>query len=141
MRSVKITVKSTGEVLDFNASSPEQIVEAWRLASEYEKAYKALKGKLKAFVPDLVETNGLSEPINGYSFRLSNIQRMNYDKAVLREVFDEDTLDLFLKPDKPAIDTYLKENLETVGEGSTRLRKAMIPEGKPYQVIKLEKLS
>lgn len=132
--------KATGEQIELPASTPDEIVQAWRTAQEYDKAAKSLKDQLKKLVPDLVGDKGLSEPIQGFQFRVSNIQRKNYDKAVLRRVFDEDTLDLFLKPDKPVIDKYLKEHLEEVGEGSTELRNSMIEEGKPYEVIKLERL-
>lgn len=133
--------KATGEVIDLPADTPEQIVEAWRVAQEYDKAAVALKDQLKRLVPAIVGDNGISEPVGNYMFRVSSVQRMTYDKAVMRQVLDEDTFDVLLKPDKTAIDKYLKENLETLGTGSTQLRQAMIPEGKPYQVIKLEKLT
>lgn len=138
---IKATNKATGEVIELIADSPEQVVEAWRIAQEYEKAAKALKDQLKNFVPILIGTSGVSEPIGNYQFRLSNVQRMNYDKAVLRETLDPDTFDILVKPDKPAVDKYLKENLEALGEAGSVIRQSMVPEGQPYQVIKLEKLS
>lgn len=135
---ITATNKHTGEVVNLPTDTLEQIVEAWRVAQEYAKTAESLKDQLKQLVPKYVDD--VSEPINGFMFRVSNVQRMNYDKSKLREVFDEDTLDLMLKPDKPAIDRYLKENLEQIGDGSTILRKSMLPEGKPYTVIKLERL-
>ena len=135
---ITATNKHTGEVINLPSDTLEQIVEAWRIAQEYAKTAEALKDQLKRLVPKYVDD--VSEPINGYMFRVSNVQRMNYDKSKLREVFDEDTLDILLKPDKTAIDRYLKENLEQIGEDSTWIRRSMIPEGKPYTVIKLERL-
>lgn len=135
---VTATNKATGEVIDLPADTPVQIAEAWQIAQEYVKTADKLKAQLKELVPKLVGTNGLSEQIGNYMFRVSNVQRMTYDKSVMREVLDPDTFEVLLKPDKTAIDTYLKENLP---EWSTELRKSMIAEGNPYQVIKLEKLS
>lgn len=138
---ITATNKATGEVVELNADSPEQIVEAWRIAQEYDKTAVALKDQLKKLVPDIVGSRGVSDPIGNYQFRVSSIQRMTYDIAVMREVLDPDTFDVLLKPDKPAVDRYIKENLENLGEGSTKLRQAMVADGNPYQVIKLEKLS
>ncbi len=138
---VTATNKATGELIELPVDTNEQIVEAWLVCQEYVKAAEILKAQLKEIVPDMVGTNGVSEPTNGCQFRVSTIQRMTYDKTVMREVLDPDVFDVLLKPDKPAVDKYLKENLTTLGEASTQLRKAMLPEGKPYQVIKLEKLS
>lgn len=132
--------KLTGEVVEYEADNLGQIVEAWRSLSEKEKVIKEVKEQLKSLIPLQVNTKGLSEPVGGYMFRVSNVQRKNYDKSVLREVLDEDTLDLLLKPDKPKVDDYIKENLEVLGEHSTRIRQSMVDEGKPYQVIKLERL-
>jgi hypothetical protein len=137
---ITATNKVTGEVVELPTDTDEQIVSAWNIAREYERFASVLKDQLKGLVPNLVDHKGISQPINGYMFRVSNIQRYNYDKSVLRQQLDEDTLDLFLVPDKTAIDKYLKENLEQLSEASTVIRNAMIPTGKPYQVIKLERL-
>ena len=133
------TNRFSGEVIDVEVTNESELVNAWKLAQEYDKVAKSLKDQLKKIVPKYVE-DGKSEEINGHMFRVSNIQRTTYDKAIMREVFDEDTLDLFLKPDKPKVDKYLKENLEQLGKDSTKLRESMIPDGKPYEVIKLERL-
>ena len=138
---ISATNRSSGEIVELDVDDYDQAIEAWKVAQEYAKVADALKDQLKKIVPSFVdETRGVSEPLNGYMFRVSNVQRMNYDKAVLRNVFDEDTLDLFLEPNKTAVDKYLAEHLEEVGEGSTLLRKSMIPVGKSYQVIRLERL-
>lgn len=137
---ITATNKHTGEIIQLPVNTPEEVVRAWQIAQEYGKTAETLKTQLKSLVTKFVEDNGTSEPINGFMFRISNVQRMNYDKAKLREVLDEDVYDLMVKPDKPMIDKYLKENLESLGNASTELRQAMIPEGKPYEVIKLERL-
>lgn len=139
--NITATNKATGEVIDLPANTPEQIVEAWRIAQEYDKTATTLKDQLKRLIPRIVGAGGTSEPIGNYIFRVSPIQRQNYDKSVMHRVFDEDVVDILLRPDKPAIDKYLKENLESLGDISTELRASMIQEGQPYTVIRLEKLT
>lgn len=138
---VKATNHYTGEIIELPANSPAEIVNVWRAAQELEKQAKVLKDQAKKIVPGIINANGTSEPIGGYQFRAYTTQRMNYDKSVMREVLDADTFDLLLIPDKPAIDNYLRENLEKLpNDVGTRLRKEMVPVGNPYQTIKLEKL-
>lgn len=132
--------KYTGEVITVKAGSYQEIIEAWRLAQEYERMVKSLKDQLKILVPLHVPNTGVGDEVNGYLFRVSNVQRMNYDKSVLRRTLDEDVLDLLLIPHKPTVDAYIKEHLSELGEASTEIRKNMLPEGEPYQVIKLEKV-
>lgn len=140
---IKAINKHTGEVVELPVDTYEDIIASWQIAQEYSKVSDALKDQLKKLVPKFVdEVKGVSEPHNGYMFRVSNIQRMNYDKGILIDrVKDQDLLFEMLKPDKPFIDKYLKENLEAIGDLSNDLRKTMIAEGNPYQVIKLEKVS
>ncbi len=130
----------TGEIVEFPAGGYAEIVESWRIVNAYLKTYTELKNQLKELVPLHVNDKGISEPLNGYMFRVINTQRLNYDKSVMRKIFDEDTLDLLLKPDKTKVDTYLREHLDEVGQGSTELRNSMVADSKPYQAIKLEKL-
>lgn len=133
--------KGTGEVIELPADTLEQVVEAWKIAQEYDKAAKALKDQLKLIVPEFIENNNRSPEVGNVQFKINSVQRMTYDKSVLRQNLDEDTFDVMMKPDKPAIDKYLKENLEELGEASHIIRAAMVADGKPYEVIKLEKLS
>ena len=65
---------------------------------------------------------------------------MTYDKSVVRQVLDEDVFDLMTKIDKTKLDNYIKDNLSELGDISTELRASLIPDGKPYQVIRLERL-
>lgn len=138
---VTATNKITGEVIELEADTPAQIADAWLTAAGYEKLAAGLKDQLKKIVPTITGAKGVSEPIGTYQFRVSAIQRMTYDKAVMRDLLDPDTFDVLLKPDKPLVDEYLKDNLESLGEASTRLRQAMIPDGKPFQSIRLEKVA
>lgn len=129
----------TGEVLEFADSTPEEIKDSWLQISKQIQALERAKDKLKPKVAELLDEFGKCE-IGDYMFRQMTVQRRNYDKAVMREALDEDTLDLFLVPDKTAIDKYLKENLEELGDVSTRLRESMVDVGQPYSVTKLEQI-
>lgn len=136
---IKSVNKLTGEEYDFAADTAEEMIASWSTINETIKALEKAKDQLKPLVEDIVNYKGVYEGDN-YRFRISSVQRVNYDKAVMRQVFDEDLLDTFLEPHKPSIDAYIKENLEDLGENSTLLRETMVDVGKPYQVIKLEKL-
>jgi len=137
---IKVVNTLTGEIEEFLDDTPNEIVESWKQISNQIKALERAKEKLKKKVPSILDNNDTYEH-NGYRFKLSHVQRFNYDKAVMRQVFDEDLLDTLLKPDKTLIDTYIKDNLEQLGELSSMLRNSMKEEGLGYQVIKLEKVS
>lgn len=133
------TVPYTGEVLSFTASTPPELVEALVQINAYIKAYKLLKKKLEQTAFDLADTNGQLEH-KGYRVYCQSIQKMTYDKSVMRQVFDEDTLDLFLTPAKGKIDKYIAEHLEEYGEKSTLLRDTMIANGDPHSSVRVIKL-
>lgn len=130
----------SGEVMEFADSTPEEVRDSWLQISKQIQALERAKDKLKPKVASMLDEFGKCE-IGDYMFRQTTVQRRNYDKAVMREALDEDTLDLFLVPDKTAIDKYLKENLEELGDISTRLRESMVDVGNPYSITKLEKLT
>lgn len=135
---IKTTNKATGEVIEMPAKTLDDLVEAWQIAGEYIKTGERLRDQLKKTVPNFVSDRGTSDESGGRMFRVYTVQRSNYDKAVMRRVMDNDLFDTLLKPDKTAVDTYLKENLP---EWSSELRDTMIEEGKPYEVIKLERVT
>lgn len=137
----KATIKTTGEVIELEVSDLSSMMTAYTIAQEYEKASKKLKDQLKTELDKYLDENGRSVELNGKQFKSISIQRMTYDKSILREVLDEDTYDLFMKPAKTEIDKFLAENLETFGDASTRLRKSMVADGNPYTQVKLEKLT
>jgi hypothetical protein len=132
--------KITGELIELKANGLEEVTESWLLASEMERVAKQLKDSLRDIVPAYIDDKGRTEPHKNHSFRVMSIQRHTYDKAIMRRVLDEDTFDFLLKPDKPSVDKFIKENVVVLGDDSALLRATMIPEGKPYEVIKLEKL-
>lgn len=136
----KATNKITGEVAEFEVTDLKSLMLAYSAAQEYEKVAKSLKDQLKDLLDEYLDENGRSEELDGKQFKRISVQKMTYDKAVLREILDEDTYDLFLKPEKVKIDKWIAENLESLGEDSTRLRKAMVPDGTRYEMVKLEKL-
>jgi hypothetical protein len=139
-KKAKATVALTGEIVEFDISTPEKMVEVWAMASDYIKAYEYIKESIKKLVPTIVNSSNTFEH-NGFMFRISNIQRYTFDKSVMRNVLDEDTFDIFLKPDSTALKKYIKENLEELGDKAGELMHSQIPEGKPYEVIKLEALT
>lgn len=136
---IQVVNKLTGELYELTDETPEQIKDAWLMLSETIKAMERAKDKLKPKVADMLDSKGTYD-FGQYMFRQSSIQRQTYDKAVMREVLDADLFDTLLMPDKTAIDTYLKENLETTGEAGSKLRQTMIPVGQPYTTIRLEKV-
>lgn len=140
MASFTATIESTGEVLEFGADTPEQLIESYKVLNEYAKALDGIKKKLQAEAMKHAGDRGYFEH-NDYAVRVSSVQRMTYDKAVLREVLDEDTFDLMLEPAKTRVDTYIRENLEDLGDRAKQLRDSMIEAGKPYTVVKLERLT
>lgn len=138
----KATVDSTGEILEFEVTTPEQMVEVWAMASDYIKAYEHIKDIIKKKVPEIVNSNNTYEHGN-YMFRISNIQRYTFDKSLMREVMDEDEVDLFLKPDPAKLKKYVAEDIKNGGDrdwGKLTNPKNLIPDGNPYEVIKLESL-
>jgi hypothetical protein len=141
MTRVSATHKIYGEQVTLEVENLTQLTSAWRIASEYEKIGQELKDKLKKLLPEYLDDSGRTDEVDGYRFTTVLVQRKNYDKAVLRQVLDEDLLDLFLKPDKTKIDNYIKEHLDELGENSGLLRDTMIEDGKPYSITRLEKLS
>lgn len=130
----------TGEVLEFADSTPEEIKDSWLQISKQIQALERAKDKLKPKVAELLDEFGKYE-FEDYMFRQMTVQRRQYDKAVMRGVLDEDTLDLFLVPDKTKVDQYIKEHLEELGEVSTLLRKTMVTVGNPYTTVRLEKVT
>lgn len=132
--------KATGEVIELETNNLTEVMEACKIASQYEKLAKDLKDQLKKQLPKYLDESGKSEEVDGYQFKQIHIQRRTYDKSVLREMLDEDVVDLFLKVDKGGVDNYIKDNLDRLGDISTRLRESMIDDGRPYSQTKLEKL-
>lgn len=137
---VKATNKVTGEVWEYSVKELPELFTAYSAAQEYEKMAKSIKDQLKDKIDELVDDNGRSPEYKGKQFKRITVQRQTYDKAVLREVLDEDTYDLMLKPEKAKVDKYIAENLEALGDDSTKLRQSMIEDGKPYTMYRLEKL-
>lgn len=136
---IQVVNKLTGEVYELDDHTSVAIRDSWLLLSETIKACERAKEKLKPKVDKIMAEQSVL-PIGEYQFRRSVIERKNYDKSVMRKVLDADTFDLLLVPDKPRIDTFLKENLETLGDASTKLRQSMVSVGNPYTTLRLEKL-
>lgn len=137
--TLSATNKNTGEVVEVDAGTGDEIITAYRAINETIATWEQLKKKLQARAAEYIEEWGELEH-DGYAVRSYTTQRMNYPKSALREVFDADELDLFLEPVKTKVDAYLKEHLDELGDASTKLRESMVPAGRPYSVTRLEKL-
>lgn len=131
--------KFTGEIHELSDNTPDEIRDAWLALSETIKACERAKDKLKPKVEALLNEHGLYD-YGDYKFRQTTVQRQNYDKSVMRDLLDADTFDVLMIPDKTKVDQYLKDNLESLGDTSTKLRSSMIALGEPYSVIRLEKV-
>lgn len=140
---ISATNKYTGEVFELDVKTVDEAMAAWRTAQEYERMAKELKDKLKPFVRDNANENGDVET-NDYRFTVRSIQRYAYDKDKVKKLInDKDTFELFTKIDSKALNNWLKENVDngTLKRGlGKEIREAVEPEGKPYEVIKLEKM-
>jgi hypothetical protein len=134
---MKVTNYTTGEIIEIPSETQEQIMESLLEINQtiklWESAYKKLKGIAEKKIDHGFEHNG-------YKFYSNVIQRQTYDMNKLREVFDEDELWNFMELKKTAVDNYIKDHLDDLGEKATMLRKSMIESGNPYSITKLEKL-
>lgn len=133
------TNKLTGEVTEYKVDTPEQIVTALRQIGEAQEVLKELRKQVADRATELIDKGERLEH-DGFLVRSFTTQKMTYDKGMLRQVFDEDTLDLFLQPAKGRIDMYIRDHLAELGENSTRLRESMIPVGRRYSVTRVERL-
>ncbi len=141
MKALTAVNTLTGEVIEAPVSTPAETIQSLALVNETIKALERLKRKLTDVAIELADTRGVYES-GDFILRVSNVQRMAYDPAVLREVFeDEDLYSSFLEPVKGRIDTYIKEHLDELGERATRLRSSMVEVGTPYQTVRLEKVA
>lgn len=134
---MKVTNYTTGEVVELNSGTPEEIMESLLFVQQTIKVWESAYKKLKKVADEKVDY-GFEH--NGYKFYTNVIQRQTYDMTKLREVFDEDELWGFMELKKTAVDSYIKEHLDELGDKATMLRKTMIELGNPYSITKLEKL-
>lgn len=138
---MKITDKLTGEVIELKDGSLEETIDSLLYAQKTIKSWEAAVKKLKKTAEEQMPDGKNFHEHGDYGLRISNVQRKTYDMTVLRKHLDEDTINEFLSLKKGAVDKYIAENLEELGEASTELRNTMLDDGKPYQVIKLERLN
>lgn len=131
--------KHSGEVIELAANTPIEITQAYLIAAEYEKVATSLKDQLKKLLPNAVDEQGKTPEVNGYIIRKYESQRMNYNKQALREVFDEDELDLFLEVSKGKVDKYIKEN-ELSDDQIYRLKQGLEPSGNVISSFKKERV-
>lgn len=136
---ITITNKITGELVDFPSLTIYDLVNTWQQAQEYEAMGKRLKDKLKPLLDKYLPEDGELKA-GDYLFRKYTAQSMTYNKAALRKVFDEDTLDLFTTVSRKAVTDYIKKN-KLDYEQLAALEDGLEPAGKAYTAIKLEKIA
>ncbi len=140
---MKVTAlnKASGEVIELPATTPDEIVNAYRIAQHYEKVAVELKNQLKTLIPTLLDEQGRSEVIDKYQFKRIESQRQTYEKSILYKIFDEDTIDLFTKVQKKAVDDYVKEHREELTNSDLdMLKHGLIPDGNVITSIRLERV-
>ena len=133
-----VTNRLTGEVIELDDQTPEQIIESMIYVQQTIKLWESANKKLKDLAFHKIEA-GFEH--NGYAFRSTVVQRMTYDMHSIRQVFDEDEIAQFMTLKKTSVDNYIKEHLDELGDKATMLRNTMIEEGKSYPVVRLEKLT
>lgn len=139
MASVTATNKASGEYIELPADSPDEIVRAYLIAAEYEKVAKTLKDQVKKLLPDIIDEQGLTPEVDGFVLRKYESQRMTYNKQALRQVFDEDELDLFFTVSKGAVDAYLKQH-EIDPDQLAELKAGLEPAGSVTSSFRKEKV-
>lgn len=137
---ITATNKITGEVIELPDSNYAETIQAWRMAQEFERIGKLIKDQLKESVGKYIDVFGKGEAVDGYKFNQTIVQRKTYDKSIMKELLDQDLYDILVIPDKTMVDNYIKENLESLGDVSTTLRETMLNVGKPYEIIRLERV-
>ena len=137
--SITAINKASGEVIELPASTHEEIVRAYLIAAEYEAVAKKLKDEVKKLLPKIVDEQGKTDEVDGYILRRYESQRMTYNKLALREVFDEDELDLFMDVSKGKVDAYLKEN-QLSKEQIETLRAGLEPAGQVITSFRKERV-
>lgn len=136
MASLKFVNTITGEQFEFPTDTNDQLVEAYNQAQALEAAAKRAKEKAR----NLIVERDLDGYISGNrAVKIINVQRKDYDLTVMREVLDADQFNTFIKPDKTALDTFIKENVESMPEAKD-LRDTMIDIGDPYIQVRVEKV-
>lgn len=136
---IKATNPFTGEVFELQDDTPTDLETAYNFCKQFEKTIKQMQDQLKERVKKAAVDGLLQTPAG--RFKYTSIQRQTYDKAVLRQLLDEDLLDTFTVVKKAAVDDWLKERVfkqDIDPELNTQIRQALIPDGKPYEVVKYE---
>lgn len=147
-QQIKTIVEATGEVIELDATKPLDIVTAWQIATDYEKAAKDLKNQLKDYLPSMInDVTGLSDRYGDYHFRQSSSQPMTYPVSKVREVFTPELRkrfdldeDAFLEVKKSELDKFIKKNLDILGDKSTELANSKVAKGNPRVSVRLEKV-
>jgi hypothetical protein len=129
----------TGEMFEIKDDTPADLEQAYQVLKSFERTTKKLldqwKERVTAYDSETLETP------HGY-IKCSVIQRQTYDKGILRQLIDEDTLDDFLVIKKSSVDNWLKERVEKQDidmDLNRSIRAALIPDGMPFVTIKYEK--
>ena len=131
--------KASGETIELPTDTPDEIVRAYLIAAEYEAVAKKLKDQVKKLLPTIVDEQGRTPEVDGYVLKRYESQRMTYNKMALRNVFDEDTVDLFLEVSKGKVDQFIKDN-DLTDEQIAELKAGLEPNGQVTSSFRKERV-
>lgn len=135
---IEVTDKFTGEIIQVDTSSDNEIVKSFLKITAQIKAWEKAKNELK----ELVRRQNLEDrDINGFKFKIIGVQKRSYDLETMRNVLDEDLFNTLIEPNKKLVDEWVKENVEVNPFVTEKLRQSMVDVGQPYTRLSLEKLN
>ena len=136
----EFTNKMTGEMVEIQTATPQDILYAYRLAKEFEDLGKRIKDCVKKEVPKILDEQGRSQEVDGYIIKSYESQRMTYNRMALYDAFDdEDLIQEFMDVSKGKVDAYIKEH-DLTDEQIEILRNGLEPNGKVINSVRLERV-
>lgn len=146
-KKVVVVNKATGEIYEWSTSNDLKLAESYKQISEMIQALERAKKKIRDQV--LVKLDNApndSIEVGDYKWNKIIMHRKNYNIEVMQHELPPDIYDALVKPNKVAIDDWLKEVVE-MGEDSPIeqevvkiLRDTMYDERPPTVAVKLERL-
>ena len=115
MSKYRVVNKSTGEYIDTEYESVDELRERYEELEAQISALKRLQDKIKTDIKEFMGDETEFDLGNGYKFKKVISQYKNYAPEAVMSVFDEDELVTLMKPDKKRIDELLRDHAEDGG--------------------------